>query len=198
MLLNRLEFALMNNPLRAALQRHLEARRLLAMGGPAAGRVLEIGCGRGVGAQIVLDRFDAASVDGFDLDPRMVVRARRRHAGRSSPARFWVGDAARLAAADRSYAAVFDFGILHHVPDWRAALAEVRRVLVPGGRLYGEEVLEPFIRRTRWLLDHPRQDRFDAGQLRDALERTGLPVIAWRRMGHSFAWFVAQRPPAGG
>ena len=34
MLLNRAEKALMNNPLRAALQRHFEARRLLHMGGP--------------------------------------------------------------------------------------------------------------------------------------------------------------------
>lgn len=196
MLLNRLEFALMNNPVRAALQRRLEASRLLAMGGPAPGRVLEIGCGRGVGAQIVLDRFGADSVDGFDQDPRMVVRAHRRHAGRRSAARFWVGDAARLAAADASYAAVFDFGILHHVPDWRAALAEVRRVLAPGGRLYAEEVLASFIRRTRWLLDHPRNDRFDGEQFRVGLEAAGLRVTAWRSFGRSFGWVVAERPIA--
>ena len=34
MKLNRLEFLLMNNPLRAAIQRHVEARRFLRMGGP--------------------------------------------------------------------------------------------------------------------------------------------------------------------
>jgi hypothetical protein len=37
MLLNRLECALMNNPVRAAVQRHVEARRLLAMGGRMPG-----------------------------------------------------------------------------------------------------------------------------------------------------------------
>ena len=48
MLLNRFEYRLMNNPLRAALQRHCEARRLLTMGGAMNGGVaLEIGCGRG-------------------------------------------------------------------------------------------------------------------------------------------------------
>ena len=57
MLLNRLEFALMNNPVRSALQRRFEASRLLKMGGPVEhARVLEIGCGRGVGTEILFDR----------------------------------------------------------------------------------------------------------------------------------------------
>lgn len=73
MLLNRFEYLFMNNPVRAAVQRHVEARRLLRMGGPVqGGRALEIGCGRGVGVGIVLDQFGAGSVDAFDLDRRMV------------------------------------------------------------------------------------------------------------------------------
>lgn len=49
MLLNRPEKALMNNPLRAALQRHYEAPLLEQLGGRLkATRVLEIGCGRGI------------------------------------------------------------------------------------------------------------------------------------------------------
>ena len=72
MLLNRIEFALMNNPVRAASQRFFEASRLVRMGGRMnGGRALEIGCGRGVGAEIVLDLFGAAGVDAFDMDPRM-------------------------------------------------------------------------------------------------------------------------------
>ena len=79
MLLNTLEFALMNNPLRAAVQRHFEARRLLEMGGPVpgGGRAVEIGCGRGIGACLIVECFGANTVDGFDRDPRMVApRAR--------------------------------------------------------------------------------------------------------------------------
>ncbi len=45
MLLNRVEKALMNNPLRASVQRRFEARRLLRMGGRMPGpRALEMGC----------------------------------------------------------------------------------------------------------------------------------------------------------
>lgn len=89
MRLNKLELALMNNPLRAAIQRHFEAPRLLRMGGPmCGGRALEIGCGRGVGTELILDLFEAAAVDAFDLDPRMVALARRRLRQRG---RSWLG-----------------------------------------------------------------------------------------------------------
>ena len=48
MLLNQLETWMMNNPVRSLVQRRLEARRLLELGGPVnGGRVLEVGCGTG-------------------------------------------------------------------------------------------------------------------------------------------------------
>ena len=132
----------MNNPIRAAMQRHIEAPIFLRMGGPLRdARVLEIGCGRGVGAEVIFDVFGAAAVDAFDLDPRMVERAQRRLSSRGPRVRLWVGDAAAIAAPEAVYDAVFDFGIIHHVPDWRAVLAEVYRVLRPGAC---------FMRRNRW------------------------------------------------
>lgn len=196
MLLNRVEKALMNNPLRAAIQRGFEARRLLALGGRMQGGVaLEVGCGRGVGVEIVLERFGADRVDAFDLDPEMVAQARRRLARQADRVRLWVGDAERIEAPDARYDAAFDFGILHHVPDWPRAIAELRRVLRPGGRLYAEEALaaftlDPIVRR---VLVHPSQDRFDARRFRDELSRQGFEVRATRDLAGLFAWFVADR-----
>ena len=200
MILNGLEFALMNNPVRAAIQRHVEARRLLEMGGPLHGaRVLELGCGRGVGTALILDVFGAAAVDAFDLDPRMIARARRRLHGHGSRVRLWVGDATSIAVSDASYDAVFDFGIIHHVPDWRRALVEVRRVLRPGGRFYAEEVLRRFIVHpiARRLLEHPQQDRFDTAEFVSALHQAGLTGVVSRDIGQCFAWFVASKLPSG-
>jgi ubiquinone/menaquinone biosynthesis C-methylase UbiE len=197
--LNALETRLMNNPIRASVQRHFEAARLLGMGGPVGGgRALELGCGRGVGVELILDRFGASSVDAFDLDPAMVLLARRRLAGRREPVRLWVGDATCIAAADESYDAVFDFGIVHHVPAWRSALREVRRVLRPGGRLYAEEVLVRFLDAPPWrqLLEHPREDRFDRAGFAEGLGAAGLRVVATRTLWDRFAWFVADRPPS--
>jgi ubiquinone/menaquinone biosynthesis C-methylase UbiE len=199
MLLNSVEYALMNNPIRSAIQRGFEARRLLRMGGPMhGGRALEIGCGRGVGTEIILDVFGADTVHAFDLDPRMVELARERLRPRGKSARVWVGDASVIAAPDATYDAVFDFGIIHHVPAWRVVLAEIRRVLKPGGQLYAEEVLAPFIAHplTRRLLEHPLADRFERAGFVEALRAAGLTPMASQEMWRSFAWFVARKPAA--
>jgi ubiquinone/menaquinone biosynthesis C-methylase UbiE len=195
-LLNRLEFALMNNPLRAAIQRHYEAVRLLRMGGPMpGGRALELGCGRGVGTELVLDLFKADRVDAFDLDPRMVARARDRLRLRGSRAQTWVGDAAAIPTASDTYDAVFDFGILHHVPDWRRALHEVKRVLKPGGVFYAEEALAPLIDNAvmKKLFEHPRADRFDVAAFQAGMTDAGLIPRQTRRLAGVFAWFTATR-----
>jgi ubiquinone/menaquinone biosynthesis C-methylase UbiE len=195
MLLNAIEKAMMNNPVRATVQRHFEAGRLLRMGGPVpGGTVLEIGCGRGVGTEILFDRFGASRVDAFDLDPHMVSLARRRLAKRN--ARIFVGDATAIDAPDAMYDAVFDFAIVHHVPRWRDALGEVRRVLKPGGRFYAEEVLDRFILHPVWsrVLDHPMEDRFDHDTFGRGLAEAGLRVTASHETFRQFAWFVAERP----
>jgi len=162
--LNRLETLLMNNPLRSSLKRHYEAPLLQHLGGgTAALDVLEIGCGRGVGTEIILQRFAAQRVFAFDFDPKMVERARRRLARLpTSRVLIGVGDAAAIPARDASFDAVFDFGAIHHVPDWRAVVSEVRRVLRPDGRFFFEEVTRQALNRWSYhtFLDHPREDRF--------------------------------------
>lgn len=185
----------MNNPLRAALQRHFESRRLLGMAGPMnGGRALEIGCGPGVGTQLILEVFKADAVDAFDLDPRMVALARRR--SRVSNVRFWIADASAIPTPSATYDAVFDFAIIHHIPDWRKALGEVARVLKPGGRFYVEEILAPFIDHPiARLFDHPQADRFDAPTFAAALEDAGMAVDAQMQMWGSVGWFVATRKP---
>ncbi len=199
MLLNRIEYALMNNPVRAAIQRHFEARRLLRMGGPMhGGRALEVGCGRGVGTELILEVFGADSVDAFDLDPRMVALARTRLAAHGSRVHLWVGDAGAISVPDATYDAVFDFGIIHHVPEWRRALTEVHRVLKPGGCFYAEEVLRGFIDHpiTRRILEHPQSDRFDSAGFARELKASGLNPFAFEELWGSFAWFTARKTDA--
>jgi len=196
MLLNRAETLLMNNPVRAAIQRHFEAARLLKLGGPlAGGSAIEIGCGRGVGTELILDVFGADRVDAIDLDPAMVERARRRLAPRGDRVRVRTGDASKLDAPDASYDAVFDFGIVHHIPNWRDALGECHRVLVPGGRLYAEEIFERFISHpiSRRLLDHPQPDRFDCEGFCEGLRGAGFEVSAARDTWGLFGFFVADK-----
>ena len=54
-MLNAVERAVVNNPLRAAVQRHVEARWMLKHGGDVhGGHALEIGCGQGIGTELIV------------------------------------------------------------------------------------------------------------------------------------------------
>ena len=69
MKLNSIEKALMNNPVRALLQQRYEAPLMERFDGLTEDlRVLEIGCGRGVGTEIIFERFRAREVHAFDID----------------------------------------------------------------------------------------------------------------------------------
>jgi ubiquinone/menaquinone biosynthesis C-methylase UbiE len=89
-----------------------------------------------------------------------------------------VGDVFRLPFKDDVLDAVFGFGVLHHVPDWRGAAAEIARVLKIGGIYFIEEfypsAYQNFI--TKHLLVHPDEDRFFSHDLRNALEAIKLPI----------------------
>lgn len=204
MKLNAVEKALMNNRVRAAIQRHYEAPLLERLGGTVdGGEVLEVGCGRGLGTQLILERFGARHVTAFDLDPDMVERARRRLAD-YLPQRVTmsVGDVTSIDADDAAFDAVFDFGIIHHAPNWRAGLAEVHRVLKPGGRFYFEEVTSHALNRWsyRTFLDHPTHDRFSTAEFLAACNDTGLNVAdRWteRFFGDFVIGVAMAQPPPG-
>lgn len=196
MRMNRLETWMMVNPVREAVQRWYAGPLLRRLGGTVEGsRVLEIGCGHGVGVDIILGQFGAASVDAFDLDPDMVARARRRLARHGERVRVWEGSVTQIPEPDGTYEAVFAFGVLHHLPDWRAGLAEVKRVLKPGGRFFAEESYAPFITHPVWrrLLHHPQEDRFDHEGLLAELQAQHFRVRDQRRMGDGLGWLVADK-----
>lgn len=180
MKLNRVEKALMNNLVRELLQRRYEAPLLKQLGGHMEGlRALEIGCGRGVGTEIIFEQFGAREVHAFDLDSEMVKLARRRLAAYPADRlKLSVGDAAAIEEEDKSFDAVFDFGIIHHVPEWPRAVAEVARVLRPRGRFFFEEVTTHALRRWsyRTFLKHPTENRFSAESFVAELEKQGIYV----------------------
>lgn len=202
MLMNKVETFLVTSPANSVFQRCVEAPMLRRLGGRTPGaRALEIGCGSGYGSKLILDQFGAASVDAIDLDPAMVTRARRRLRRYNDQVRVEQGSAddlrSALGAGDATYDAVFDFGIIHHVINWRDAVAEVARVLRPRGRFYYLEVTAAALARPsyRRFLDHPTEDRFTAGQFLAELTSHGLePADSWRTyVGSDYLAGVAQR-----
>jgi ubiquinone/menaquinone biosynthesis C-methylase UbiE len=147
MRLNWLGRATMNNAFRGWGQSY-SASWLQRLGGLVeGGNALEIGCGRGAGVKMILEDFGAATVEAFDLDPKMIDRARRYLASCGLGAiNLRVADVACIPAGDATFDAVFDFGAIHLVPNWRQAIVEVRRVLKPGGRFFFEWVTNRLLR----------------------------------------------------
>lgn len=168
-----------NNPLRLVEQR-IEIRRLKTMGSlPPGGRVLEIGCGRGVGAGLILKEFHPSRIHAMDLDIDMIRKAKKRLTVREQEKiSLFVGNAESLPLPAGSFEAVYGFGVLHHLPDWRAGVREIARVLKPGGIYFLEELYPPLYQNflTRHILLHPREDRFLGADLRKGLEDAGLPL----------------------
>lgn len=186
----------MNNPLRSLVQRRYEATKMALMGGTLeGGYALEIGCGRGVGTEIILNTFGAKQVDAFDLDPGMVTLAKNRLQKYENKVNIWEGNVCAIDAPENTYDGVFDFGIIHHTPNWRMGVKECYRVLKPGGRFYCEEVYRPFILHpiTKRLLDHPLEDRFDHVQWGQYLEEVGFTLLASDALGSWFGWYVATK-----
>jgi ubiquinone/menaquinone biosynthesis C-methylase UbiE len=139
--------------------------------------VLEIGCGRGAGASLILKEFQPAAIHAMDLDWKMIRLGKRFLSSREKNSIFmYVGDVLHLPYGDGSLDAVFDFGVLHHVPDWRSAVSEICRILKPGGTFYVEELYPTLYQNfiTRHILLHPTEDRFGSRDFQAALAVAGL------------------------
>jgi len=106
----------------------------VAAGAPLEGRgVLEVGCGRGGGAAFVFDGHLPRSMTALDLAQSAIDRARHEQ-GRAG-LEFVQGDAEALPFGDASFDAVLNVESAHWYPDVDRFLAEVFRVLRPGGFL---------------------------------------------------------------
>jgi demethylmenaquinone methyltransferase / 2-methoxy-6-polyprenyl-1,4-benzoquinol methylase len=129
-------YDVMNRVMTAGLD--LRWRRLTAQAVVRPGdRVLDACCGTGDLAVAAVKA--GGTVTGLDFSPRMLERARRK-----APSVEWVeGDLLSLPFQDGSFeAATVGFGV-RNVADLPGALAELRRVLVAGGRLGILEITQP-------------------------------------------------------
>lgn len=132
---------------------YYERPAMLALAGAVAGhRILDAGCGSGPLSAALRDR--GAEVTGIDASTAMLALARRRL---GADAALHLADLRDpLPFADDAFDDVVTSLVLHYLEDWGPTLAEMRRVLRPGGRLI-VSVQHPFV---DYAIQDPRPDYF--------------------------------------
>jgi SAM-dependent methyltransferase len=134
-----------------------EQDALLAPAGIAPGqRVLDFGCGPGFLAIALAEKVDASGrVCGADINARFVADATRRAAAQSlKQLSFHHLDGSRLPFDSGTFDRAIAKNVLEYVPDLTTTLAELHRVLAPGGRLHaidsdwGFVIVEPWGKAT--------------------------------------------------
>lgn len=162
MRLGMLGFLLMNNPVRRLVQKHIEFRifknqlqkRDIHL---EDGVIMDAGCGSGYSTELIVNEYHPSQVIAFDYMPEQVRLAERRRLN----VEFLVGDLRGIECESSTCDAVFIFGVLHHIAEWKKALSEVARVLKPGGVL---------------LFDEPRY-LFTWAQLEAGIENEGMDIL---------------------
>jgi ubiquinone/menaquinone biosynthesis C-methylase UbiE len=152
---------------------------LVRLAGEVTGRqILDAGCGSG---PITADlQARGAVMSGFDGSPAMIELARRR-LGDDVP--LHVADLGQpLPFADDAFDDVIASLVLHYLEDWSAPLAEIRRILKPGGRLI-LSVNHPFVH----AVNYPTEDNFALRQYSEEFEFAGTKATLtfWNRPLHA-------------
>jgi ubiquinone/menaquinone biosynthesis C-methylase UbiE len=98
--------------------------------------ILDVGCGTGVFAARIAEEIPSAMIWGLDLAAGMLCGGLDRWRSLRGRARAVQGDSERLPFPDRAFDVVTCANSFHHYPDQKQAVAEMGRVLKPGGRLF--------------------------------------------------------------
>ena len=155
-------------------------------------RVLEVGVG--LGSDFVRFVRAGAIATGVDLTDTAVDLVRRRLEHEDLVAAVQRADAEQLPFADGSFDLVYSWGVLHHTPDTRAAVEEVRRVLAPGGEarimLYARHSWVAFGLWARWALltGHPRRTLADV--VAEHMESPGTKAYTEDELRELFSGFT--------
>jgi ubiquinone/menaquinone biosynthesis C-methylase UbiE len=159
-----------------------------------AGELLDLGSGSGAMAAGTAQTFPDLTLVVTDIDPEMVQAARQRLRGHPQVT-VAEADVTDLPFEDRRFDVVASYLMLHHVIEWRQALAEAHRVLKPGGTFVGYDLHRT--RAAEWIhiVDRSPYRLVERDDFAPALTAAGFDQVrVTRALGGHVTRFVGQRP----
>lgn len=156
--------------------------------------LLDLGCGTGALAKLVLTRVPRARLTCVDLSSEMLAVARERL---GAATKLVAADAERLPFCDSSFDAAWCNDSFHHYPDPERAAFQAWRVLAPGGTLVIGDAWQPAPARAimnAWMPYSREGDVriYSERELKGILDRW-FSEVSWRRIGATACIAVARK-----
>lgn len=167
-------------------------KRLRELAHPGQGKkMLEIGCGNGIGTCLINETFQPAEFTATEYDERLVKIARMKI--RRADIRVEAGDATALRFRNDEYDVVIGLSVIHHIPNWRDCVNELHRIISPGGLLVIKELSietfeTPFGRLARRIVEHPYDTMFRKDEFLAYAQQRGFELLACEP--HSMLFFL--------
>ena len=138
--------------------------------------ILEVGCGNGYAASLITAQ-EPHSYTGLDIMPEQLEIARARNLPNADIVEGSADDLSRFA--DKSFDAILDFCILHHVEGWRTFFDESRRVLKDGGCIYVADLSKRCIHMVDAILHwgHAEEALFTLQEFEEEAKKRGFRTV---------------------
>lgn len=193
MKMNKFEYFLMTFDLgRQSYLRDI-VRKLQAISQMGANKkILEIGCGNGIGTQLILEFFKPSEFIATEFDERLVEIAKMKN--QESNVIVEADNAADLRFTDNEFDAVIGLSVFHHIPNWKDCVDELHRVTKPNGLLIINELSietfeTPFGRIARRFVSHPYESMLRKSEFLEYIEQQGFKVLVCRP--HSMLYLLS-------
>ena len=171
-------------------------RMLIYADFPADGYVLDLGCGTGKLFKRLGKLYPQLKGSGLDLSPEMVTQAQTNNI-HGDRLRFTLGNAEAQPFDDNTFDAVFNTISFLHYPNPQTVLAEVERVLKPGGKFYLADFGKGELLQGQTIPFSPGGVRFYSRDERVKMgEQAGLVTVAHHYLMFGVLLTIWQKPVA--
>lgn len=159
---------------------------------PSNKKILEIGCGNGIGTRLIHEYFKPSELIATEYDESLVEITKEKV--KDINVLVEQADATKFRFVDNEFDAVVGLSVIHHIPDWEKALDELHRIIKPNGLLIIKELsIDTFStffgKISRKFVEHPYDDMFTEKEFIGYLKYIGFKVLVYQP--HSMLGFLS-------